>query len=106
MPLKYRTWTCSNDSNPIPNKDAVKAQTAPIPTGYFAQSIPDRENASGRGAALSNKKYGIIKVSVAETHKYAMQQISRENTIANGIFFWGLMASSPVVAMASKPTKA
>ena len=96
----------TNRRNPIPNRDAVKAQTAPIPTGYFAHSIPDRENASGSGAALSSRKYGTINVNVAETQRYATQHISRENTIANGIFFWGLIASSPVVAMASKPTKA
>ena len=70
----------------IPRSDAVNAQTAPIPTGHFAHSIPPLANATGNGADLSNKKYGTINVSVAETQRYAIQQIRSEKTIANGIF--------------------
>ena len=70
----------------IPRSEAVNAQTAPIPTGHFAHSMPPLAKATGNGADLSNKKYGTINVSVAETQRYAIQQIRSEKTIANGIF--------------------
>ena len=40
----------------LPNNEAVKAQTAPMPTGHVAQDMPAAAKATGSGAALSSIK--------------------------------------------------
>lgn len=44
-------------------------------------------------------------VSTVDTPKYAKNMMIRDRTIDNGIFRFGFLASSPVVATQSKPTK-
>ena len=47
-----------------------------------------------------------MSVTEAETPKYAKKQIKSDNTIEIGIVLLGFLASSPVVAITSKPTNA
>lgn len=47
-----------------------------------------------------------MRVRIIELVTYAMRIIIKLVTIARGMDFFGLFASSPVVAMMSKPMKA
>lgn len=48
----------------------------------------------------------LMRVSTREDVTYATRIMARLVTIARGIDFFGLVASSPVVAIMSKPMKA
>lgn len=47
-----------------------------------------------------------INVNIMELVTYAIKIIAKLETIANGIDFFGFVASSPVVAIISKPMNA
>jgi len=47
-----------------------------------------------------------MRVSIIEEVTYAIRMMTRELTIAIGMDFFGFVASSPVVAIISKPMKA
>lgn len=51
-------------------------------------------------------RHSPIKVIIIELVTYAIKIMTKLDTIANGIDFFGVAASSPVVAMISKPIKA
>lgn len=50
--------------------------------------------------------YVPIRVNIMELVTYAIKIMTKLETIANGIDFFGVAASSPVVAIISKPIKA
>lgn len=73
---------------------------------YLAHGIPIDEKASGRAAVGLIFQYGMTRVKAAPTSTYPIVTIVIENNVARGILYAGSRASSPEVAIESKPTYA
>lgn len=73
---------------------------------YLAHGIPLDEKASGRAAIELIAQYGTISVRAPLTIMYPMVTIAIEIIVARGILRPGSRASSPEVAIESKPTYA
>lgn len=71
---------------------------------YLAHGIPLDEKASGRAAIGLIAQYGTTNVRAALTIMYPMITIAIESIVASGMLRPGSRASSPEVAIESKPT--